>query len=173
MKQGPNAYLTKLSAPKEKQKKGYAEQLWRQGGYVVVAERARLNTQRLIGAYLTEKVLANVWWPVKLRDGIGDHAAKSLVLWLNSTLGACLMLGSRAETEGAWVKFKKPTLHAMPVLDVRRLTDDQLHTLVQAFDNLANTSLEPLRNIRDDSTRKGIDEVLCRVLGLPDLGELR
>jgi hypothetical protein len=99
-------------------------------------------------------------------------AAKSLVLWLNSTLGICLTMGSRAETEGAWVKFKKPTLHALPVLDVRRLTAEQLR-MAGTFDDLAKKPLEPLPRLREDRTRQAVDEALCRVLGLPDLGELR
>jgi hypothetical protein len=43
------------------------------------------------------------------------------VLWLNSTLGVLLLIANRVETMGAWTKFKKPTLSAMPVLDVRQL----------------------------------------------------
>jgi hypothetical protein len=66
-----------------------------------------LNTQRLTAVLLSEPVLSNVWWPLKLRDGLDDRHAKVLTLWLNSTLGLFLLLANRVETRGAWVQFKK------------------------------------------------------------------
>ena len=52
--------------------------------------------------------------------------AKALALWLNSTLGLTLLLGSRIETRGAWISFKKPTLKTLPVIDIDSLSSQQL-----------------------------------------------
>jgi hypothetical protein len=133
----------------------------------------RLNTQRLIAAWLPEAVLAASWWPVRLKAGLVDTAGKALVLWLNSTLGVLLLIANRVETMGAWTKFKKPTLSAMPVLDVRRLRKGALRRLGQTFDALAEQPLLSLPQMPQDDTRCAIDEALSAVLGLPDLTPLR
>jgi hypothetical protein len=117
--------------------------------------------------------LSNVWWPFKLRDKLGEDAEKSLVLWLNSTMGIFVFVASRVETQGAWVSFKQQRLYAMPVLDVRKLTKRQRQKLVQAFDQLADKPLKPLSQLADDPVRKAIDDAVSNALGLPDLTSLR
>lgn len=132
-----------------------------------------LSTQRLTTVFMPEQVLAASWWPLRLQEGLDDKSAKALVLWLNGTLGILLFAGSRAETAGAWVKFKKPTLHALPVLNVRQLTQHQLTHLSDTFDRLANQLLQPLSQLADDPVRKAIDDAISEALGLPDLTALR
>lgn len=61
----------------------------------------------------------------------------------------------------------------MPVLDVRSLTQDQLTSLANAYDEAASKSLAPLEQLDADSVRLGIDEVLCTVLGLLSLAPVR
>jgi hypothetical protein len=171
--QSPNAYLEPLRRPRPKRPLRDAELLWSRSGKVLIAERMRLNTQRLTAVLLSEPVLSNVWWPLRLRDDLDDHHAKALTLWLNSTLGLFLLIANRVETEGAWVQFKKPTLHNLLVLDVRKLKDAQLRQLTNAFDRLANVPLHPLPQMADDEGRAAIDEAISQVLGLGDLTKLR
>jgi hypothetical protein len=147
--------------------------LWSGAGKVLIAERMRLNTQRLTAVLLSEPVLSNVWWPLRLRDGLDDHHAKALTLWLNSTLGLFLLIANRVETEGAWVQFKKGTLHNLLVLDVRKLKAGQLKQLTDAFDRLAEVPLHPLPQMADDEGRAAIDDAISQVLGLGDLTKLR
>jgi len=166
--QSPNAYLAPSRRPLWK-----AELLWSGAGKVLIAERMRLNTQRLTAVLLSEPVLSNVWWPLRLRDGLDDHHAKALTLWLNSTLGLFLLIANRVETEGAWVQFKKGTLHNLLVLDVRKLKAGQLKQLTDAFDRLAEVPLHPLPQMADDEGRAAIDDAISQVLGLGDLTKLR
>lgn len=173
MLQQPNSYLVRRAVPREKQTPDYYKTLLAQAGNLIVVERMRLNTQRLTAAWLPEAVLAASWWPVRLRDGLDDAAGKALVLWFNSTLSVMLLVANRVETMGAWTKFKKPTLSAMPVLDVRALTASQRAQLAQAFDRLCEEPLLPLPQMAQDATRIAIDEALCQALGLPDLSALR
>ncbi|MCS6831196.1 MAG: hypothetical protein NZ749_11230, partial [bacterium] len=65
------------------------------------------------------------------------------------------------------------TLSAMPVLDVRALSDSQLSQLAEAFDRLSEEPLLPLPQMAEDAARKAIDDALCKALGLPDLSPLR
>jgi hypothetical protein len=115
-----------------------------------------------------------MWWPLDLKSkGSADKQEKVLVLWLNSTLGLLTLLAHRDETEGAWVDFKKPTLKALPVLDVRQLTAGQLKELVAGYDRIAQESLKPLPEMDSDPARTAIDKALCEALSLPDISILR
>jgi len=49
-------------------------------------------------------------------------------------------LGSRVETEGAWIKLKKPILESLSVIDVRQLEESQLFELEHAFDKLSRNA---------------------------------
>ena len=133
----------------------------------------RLNTQCTPAVLVSDRVLSNVWWPVQIRVGLPDNTAKALVMWLNSTLGLLILLSSRAETEGAWVDFKKPTLQAMPVLDLTKLGGDDINLMSSTFDEIARQSIQPLKDIATDPARRRIDEVVCQVLRLPNLSDLR
>jgi hypothetical protein len=171
--QSPNAYLAPLRRPRPKRPLRDAKLLWSRAGKVLIADRMWLNTQRLTAVLLPEPVLSNVWWPLKLRDGLDDRHAKVLTLWLNSTLGLLLLLANRVETRGAWVQFKKETLHNLPVLDVRKLKAGQLKRLTDAFDRLAKVPLRPLPQMADDEGRAAIDDAIRRALNLGDLTKLR
>ncbi|GBC78747.1 hypothetical protein HRbin08_02245 [bacterium HR08] len=173
MAQSPNAYLLPLGRSRPGRPLRNAQVLWNRAGSLLIAERLRLNTQRLTAVLLEENVLSNVWWPVALKSGLDGAAAKALVLWLNSTLGLLILIGHRLETQGAWVKFKKPTLRELPVLDVRSLNPTQLSDLAAAYDRLAHEALQPFPQLAEDPIRRAIDEALAQVLGLPDLTWLR
>ena len=146
--------------------------LWGRAGALMIAERMRLNTQRVFAVRLAAPSLSNVWWPVALKDG-DERAEKTLALWLNSTLGILLAAGHRVPTEGPWVQFKKPVLQALPVLDVRALLPAQLSQLASLYDQVADQNLDPLWNMESDAVRSTVDAGITQVLGIPDLGALR
>jgi len=171
--QSPNTYLKPLRQCRPKRPLRDAQLLWSRSGKVLIAGRMRLNTQRLTAILLSEPVLSNVWWPLRLDDDLDDRHAKALTLWLNSTLGLILLIANRVETEGSWVKFNKPMLHRLPVLDTRKLESTQLAELENAFDRLARKSLQPLSRMADDQVRAEIDDTISRVLNLGDLTKLR
>ncbi len=171
LQQLPNAHLSPKSGLSEQ-----AKNLWNHAGDILLAERMRLNTQRLAALYIERPVLANVWWPFKLNEldeTLRNQYAKSLILWLNSTLGLLLLLGNRQETEGAWVDFKKESLNELPVLDVRKLSRKKINQLDRTFNNLCHQLLQPLPQMASDPVRKQIDQAIAAALGLPDLTPLR
>jgi len=139
---------------------------------MLIAERLRLNTQRLTASRLDQRVLSNVWWPFSLVSD-SDDAEKALSLWLNSTLGLLILLSHREETEGAWVDFKKPTLQEMPVLDVTALAPERLQAMADSYDRLCERPLLPFPQMNVDAVRVEIDTVIASSLGLPDVGGLR
>jgi hypothetical protein len=170
--QDPNHFLQPLTRAREGRPLRRASDLWAKAGKVLIAERLRLNTMRLASIFVRQKVLAVQWWSFVSNMG-DENYEKALVIWLNSTPGLLLLLGHRQETQGAWVKFKKPVLKQMPVLDVRNIQDSARKKLVQAFDQLAGKDLLPLPEMEKDSTRAAIDEAVADALDLPNFSILR
>jgi hypothetical protein len=172
--QVPNQYLTPLSKAKEGRHLRKAEDLWPKAGKILISERVRLNTQENISVRLSKKVLSNVWWPLALKGKrTNAKREKALTLWLNSTLGLLMILANREETEGAWVKFKKPVLGAMPVLDVQALKPKQLKDFAETYDKICEKTLLPFPEMADDPVRAEIDASIAKALKLPDFSILR
>ncbi|MBI2846244.1 MAG: hypothetical protein HYX82_00020 [Chloroflexi bacterium] len=172
MSKVPNQYLSPLHRAKAGRHLRNVELLWPKSGRVLLVERLRLNTQRSTAVRTEIPVLSNVWWPLRMQEQNDDYE-KTLVLWLNSTLGLLILLSYREETQGAWVKFKKPTLSEMPVLDVRSLTPTQTESLVKAYNTLSTQPLLPFPDMANDPVRQAIDAAISEALGLPNLSVLR
>jgi hypothetical protein len=174
MAQEPNAFLTPLSEGKAGRPLRLADQLWPVAGRILLAERMRLNTQRLFCLRVSQLVLANMWWPLSLKNQFqNDDIEKALAIWLNSTLGLLLLLANRQETEGAWIDFKKPVLLEMPVLNVGNLSDEQISQLSVAYDEVCLKELRPFPEMDNDPVRARIDAAVSKALGLPDFSILR
>lgn len=174
MRQVPNRWLQPLAKARKGRKLRTAPSLWKDAGTLLLAEKVRLNTNRILAVRTGSKVLSNVWYTLVWNENLArDDADKTLALWLNSTLGILSLLTIRGETEGAWAQFKKTHLKAMPVLNVRKLSDAQLAQLATAYDALCKRELQPLPRMAADETRTAIDNALSAVLELPDLAPLR
>jgi len=174
MAQSPNQWLQALTEAKENRPLRDSEHLWRKAGRLLIAERMWLKTMPLCSVLLSENVLSNVWWTICLRKlRRKTNCEKALAIWFNSTLGLIILLGHREETRGAWVDFKKPTLHSMPVLDVRCIGDQQLKRLAEAYDDLAGKNVQPLLEMQSDPVRMAMDKAIAQALNLPDLSGLR
>ena len=150
----------------------YGSHLWQRAGRILLVERLWPITQRVLAVGFEEKVLGNTWWALD-DSQLDEPQRKALLVWLNSTLSLLFYFGRRTVTRSAWMKMKQPAWGAMPVLDVRGLTQDQFTTLANAYDAVASKSLAPLAQLDDDPTRISIDEALCTVLGLPSLAPVR
>ena len=174
LSQVPNRWLQPLAKARANRPLRDAAHLWTMAGRVLIAERLRLNTMHVASVLLSQNVLSNVWWAFGFENKPRSRdAEKALVLWLNSTLGILCLLGLREETEGAWVKFKKPTLGAMPVLNVLKIGGAQLKRLAAVFDELGKRNLGPLQDIDGDPARAAIDKAIGVTLQLPDLSNVR
>lgn len=172
LSQQPNCFLQPLPKAKAGRHLRRAEDLWPLAARVLVAERLRLNTQALAAVRLSRPVVSSVWWTVNIGDEHEDME-KAITLWWNSTLGLLQLLARREETQGAWVKFKKPTLSVMPVLDLRALAPEQLNALAVVYDAVCERALLPLPQMDTDPVRAEIDQAIAQVLALPDFSVLR
>jgi len=166
----PNKYLLALARAKPGRKLRNSHLLWSRSGKLLISERLRLTTARTVAAMLDENVLSNTWWPVALRDGqrLAGNAEKALALWLNSTLGILLLLAARVETEGAWIKLKKPILEEMGVLNALHLTRRAEQQLCRAYDEVSTDQIQSLPAIGVDPVRARIDTAIADALSLGD-----
>lgn len=169
IRQTPNTFLVvKLDSPRGP---NYGAHLWERSGDILLVERLRTNTQRVLAIGLSEPVLANTWWP--LRTDFDVNRRKSLLLWLNSTLALLLFYGRRVVTQGAWMQMKQPAWEGMPVMDVRAITDTQAAELASAYDQICSQELMALAKLDEDQARAAIDLAIATALGLPNLDALR
>ena len=166
----PDRYLAPLARPRGGQRPGYGERLSRQSSRLLVGARFWLNTTRVAAMWCGTAALGSMWWPVKAADA---SAEKSLVMWLNSSLGLLTWLAIRNTTRGSWVQLKKANLETLPVLDVRRLSSAQLQGLSDLFDEMAEEEFERLPAMAYCPARRLLDEGISKILDLPDLGKLR
>ncbi|MCU0496833.1 MAG: hypothetical protein MUF87_05725 [Anaerolineae bacterium] len=172
--QTPNSFLQPLSHAKPTRRLKSVESLWKLAGSILIAERLRVNSQRLFSVKVAEDVLSSTWWSFRFKPEFNDpRYEKALVLWLNSVFSIIIALTERAETHGAWVKFKKTTLLTMPVLDLRSLSETQLDQFAAAYDRLMQEDLKPFPQIDRDPVRAAIDHAIAQALDLPDFSILR
>ena len=168
--QQPNARLSVwLESPRGPD---YGPHLWERAGNILLVERLRTNTHRVIAIGFEKEVLGNTWWALKPHR-LNTQQQKALLLWLNSSLALLLVFGRRVITQGAWMQLKQPAWQSMPVLDVRSLSAKHLREFETAYDSFGAQELQPLAQLAKDAIRCSIDAAISRVLSLPDLLSLR
>jgi hypothetical protein len=170
IRQQPNSWLSPWTASPRGEDYG-PRRLWPRAGRILLVERVRTTTHRLLAVGFDESVLGNTWWALK--SSITPEQEKALLLWLNSTPSILLMLSRRVTTERAWMQIKQPQWAAMPVLDVRNLPKETIAALANAYDSLCDKELLALAKLDTDSVRAEIDDALSTALGLPDMEKLR
>jgi hypothetical protein len=169
--QNPSAHLLARTKPAKGRKLKRATDVWAKAGTILLAERLRTNTHRVIAVAFDQAVLGNTWWAFK--SNLNKANQKALLLWLNSSLSMLMYFGRRVITEGAWMQMKKPAWENMPVLDVRALKAEHVKMLESTYDAVANLELAPLAQLDKDPVRERIDDSLAKVLGLPSLAPIR
>jgi hypothetical protein len=169
LSQQPNCYLINwLESPRGP---GYGKHLWKRAGTVLLVERLRTNTHRVVAVRFDTEVLGNTWWAFK--SSLSSNHIKSLVLWLNSTLGILTLFARRVVTQGAWMQFKQPAWEKMPVLDVRTLSPKQVNALASAYDAVCKTDLQAISELNSDDVRIAIDDAVTAALKLPNISYVR
>ncbi len=171
IKQTCNAHLLPRSIAAEGRRLKDCSKVAETAARILLIERARTTTHRVIAVGFDEPVLGNTWW--ELKTELNAEQEKALLLWLNSSLSLLLLLSHRVTSEGVWMNFKKPAWSNIPVLDVRSLSDEIISRLAQAYDTVCDKELLALARLDADPVRAEIDAALSAALGLPDIKPLR
>jgi hypothetical protein len=171
-----NQYLNPLTEPLPGRHLRDANLLWSRAGTLMLPKELWLSTDRVAGVVLPSPALSNVWWPTRwLSEDQTERDAmeRRLALWFNSTLGLFTLLMQRQETKGPWVKFPKAWYEQLQVLDLNSLSRGQKRALDELWTEVRDRQLLPFPQLRNDVTRKRIDEVFSQVLEIPLLDQLR
>ena len=126
----------------------------------------RFNSQSTSMQYTTRLAIGGrAWTSIKMKS---DDEEKVLVLWSNTSLGLMMYWWHANKQQSGRGSIGVSALGTLPVLDVASLSDKQMKTATQIFNDVGHLNLLPFHRIDSDPVRRQIDERFGGdVLGLP------
>ena len=140
-----------------------ADKYWEQRSDLLLPQRLRLNVARVAAVMLPERAVGSMWMPCRPHD---PDVARSLCLYLNSTLGLLSLLGERDNKVPSYPAFSLDTLRSLPVPNFVELESTERDFLNSWFDWLSSQPLLPLPRMDEDPVRRQIDDVVTKALGI-------
>ena len=134
------------------------------------ASRAHLNNEYTFGsqalavAFTERETIGGTVWPnVIFSDHRFDYA---FAVWGNSTLGLLSYWWHSGRQQSSKARMTVRSAESLPVLDLRRLTDEQLLTAEEIFEEFRDKELMPAYVADADPNRALLDRrVICDLLG--------
>lgn len=90
---------------------------------------------------------------------LDDTQIKALLAFLNSSFAQAYIETEGRKSPGGAIGFEVNMAREMPILDVRKLNDEQLNSLAKLFDELENEA----RNIGGASTKEQIEKLKPKI----------
>ena len=144
----------------KKDRESYAAHLWQKRGYLLLANRFRLNLTHTPAVFSDEPALGSGFVPVSPIGADAKQACMAWCVWLNSTFGILAYLNLRQKN----LTYPHFSLEGLRSLPVPRPGSCNLPVLAAAFDQLADQALRPLPEIRSDPMRKSLDEAVIKAV---------
>ena len=141
-----------------------AASVWKTAARLHFSLDFRLNSQSLAACITAKRTLGGRAWP-SFRTGSSDWE-EPLAAWANTTLGLFLFwwIGSAQHAGRAVLTITR--LPDLPVLDLRKLSEEQRDRLRAAFTALSGQDFLPAHRAHEDPARKELDRlVLEEALG--------
>ena len=124
------------------------------------------GSQPLAVAFTNERTIGGRAWPNVRFDHRNHEVAYSL--WGNSTLGLLIYWSHSSRQQAGRGIIPITTLRTMTTLDVTQLSDDQLNTAEQIFEDMRDREFLPANEAYRDGARQELDRlVLVELLKLP------
>jgi hypothetical protein len=144
-----------------------AEARWATAARAHYNKDLQFNSQSIVVAMTERPTLGGRAWPTVVFDSPRHEIA--FALWANSTLGLlCHWWMSNKAQSGRGTTTILST-SAIPTLDVRQLSDEQLTTAAAEFEAVENHRFLPFDQLDEDEARADLDRrLLVTVLGLPE-----
>ena len=141
-----------------------AAEVWTTASRAHVNRDFRFNSQPLTAAITEQASIGGRAWPnVTFADARFDY---TFALWCNSTLGLLLYWWHANKQQPGRGITTIRAVETLPVLDVRTLSDAQLHTAHAIFDEFRQLDLQPAYLADTDANRALLDRrVVCDLLG--------
>ena len=122
----------------------------------------RFNSQPLTAAFTERESMGGVAWPnVRFQNSQFDYA---FTLWCNSTLGLLMFWWHSNRQQSGRGRTTIRAVEALPVLDLRSLSDEQLRTAEAIFNELRGMELKPAYLADADPNRALLDRRVVRDL---------
>ena len=159
----PNKYL--IRNPKYDKSgiewKKIAERAWQKGGFLHIAERARLNLTHVVALKTDSPSIGSSWHSVSPNQGDPWTWSQAMAVYLNSSIGILAMLGTRTPKVPDYPRWGVDNIRSIliPVL-----SDEMVLTMSHAYDKYCD---KPLGTLKDPTnTRVLLDEAVCEILNI-------
>ena len=145
-----------------------AESYWQQRGTLMLPQRMRLNTVRTFCAKLDTPALGSLWVPCCFTGTeLGSEILeKAVCVFLNSSVGALVLLGDRTNKAPSYPHFSLDDLRKLIVPNFAAIGESAVAKLSATYDAHATDVLLPLPQMDPDPVRRALDDSVCDALGL-------
>ena len=146
-----------------------AAEIWATRSHTHHNRDFRFNSQPLAVAFTETEAIGGRAWPNVKFDGHAYEVAYTL--WGNSTLGLLCYWWHSSRQQAGRGSMPITAIRSMTTLDVTKLTQAQLDTAGEIFEDMKSVQFLPANEAYRDNTRKELDyRVLIDMLGLPGEG---
>ena len=144
-----------------------ANLVWATASRVHINQDFGFGSQPLCAAFTERETIGGRAWPnVKFSDARFDYA---FVLWSNSTLGLVNFWWHSGRQQPGRGITTITASRTFPVLDLRELTDAQLATAQEIFEDFRDKEFLPANRAANDPNRALLDRrVVCDLLGFDE-----
>ena len=134
----------------------------------MLPQRMRLNTVRTLCAKLDTPALGSLWVPCRFAVTEPDNEIleKAVCVFLNSSVGALVLLGDRTNKAPSYPHFSLDDLRKLIVPNFAAIGNDAAEKLAAAYDVLAERTLLPLPQMDACPVRRALDPAVCDALNL-------
>ena len=141
-----------------------ATQVWATASRCHITREFTFGSQPLTVAFTEQDSLGGTAWPnVVFEDERYDYA---FAVWGNSTLGLLSYWWHSSRQQSSKARMTIRSAETLPILDIRALTDKQLETARDIFDQFRTLDLKPAYLADRDANRELLDRrVVCDMLG--------
>ena len=141
-----------------------AIEIWSTASHTHLNRDFTFGSQALAVAYTEQESAGGRVWPnVILRSSLFDYA---FTVWGNSTLGLLSYWWHSTRQQSSKATITINSAESLPILDLRTLTEDQLSTAQEIFDDFRDRDLMPAYLADADPNRALLDRrVICDLLG--------
>ena len=130
----------------------------------------RFNSQSICVAATPQPSIGGRAWPAIVFPETNRKSWEpSYSIWSNSTLGIVCYWWICGRQDSGRGTTSVTALPALPTLDLRTLSDEQLEAAEQIFEDMKHCPMLPVNQIDEDPVRAELDRrLLTEVLGLPE-----
>ena len=145
-----------------------AAKYWQQRSTLLLPQRVRLNTVRIVSVRLGNPALGSAWMPCRhVARGLDVELwEKAICVYLNSSPGILALLGDRTNKIPSYPQFSLDDLRKLRVPNFAAIGSDSAATLAKAYDAHAADELLPLPQMENCPVRAALDTAVIDALDL-------